>query len=250
MAILVVAGDPGNGKGIFAMSLVEQFCKARRPLYTNIRLTPQCPYYDQVVLVDDADDDAKSEAPVYRGVPPHRDRLGKLVPASADYCAFWHYMLPGSALILDEADTYFDCTDHSVMGRDVRLFLKQHRKLGLDLIFIVQRIENLYIRIRRLTQRFIVCEWNWRSMRMFQRIFAPMAGFLTGSESSAMRLSKFMRSEFSSETLSPSSYLGDGAISYREAQKYFTWYTTEQLLGDTSHLQWMKPRAELLEVVA
>ena len=127
--ISVIGGEPGNGKGVFAMSVIEQACLAGRPVYTNIGLTVKCPFYDRVVEIDTADD------PVYRGSPGGVAGSGKVVKASDDYRAFWHYALPGAVVIIDEADLYFDCTDHSVVGRDFRAFLKQHRKLGMDTIF-------------------------------------------------------------------------------------------------------------------
>jgi len=228
MAIVVVLGPTGHGKGLFSMQVLEEAVLSGRPVYTNYELLPGCPYVDRVARIDDDG----GNWPVYRGKPP---RDGK--KPSDDYMAFWHYTVPGSVVIIDEADTYFDCSDHSDMGHDIRRFHKQHRKLGLDLIYIVQNCENLYVRIRRLTQRFVICEWNFRSFRFMQ----TLAGWIGVDR--VKRMSRFLRSEFGSDSFSPSSHLCDGFLSYREAEeKYFqkAWYRTEQLIGDTSHLQYMK----------
>lgn len=223
MSIYVVLGDPGNGKGIYAMSLVEQTVLSGRKLYTNIELTEQCPYQEDVARIDD---DA-GNWPVYRGTPA---KDGK--SASDDYVAFWHYTLPGSVVMIDEADLYFDCTDHSGMGRDVRAFLKQHRKLGLDLIFIVQNLANLYVRIRRLATAYDYCEWTWRSKAWPQKL-AVLIG-----HKRAMNLTWFVRSRYRDDRFSEGGHLGDGFLSYEQASRYFGWYPTEQLLGDLSHLKW------------
>lgn len=221
MAVIVVTGDPGNGKGVFAMWLLEQAVASGRAVYSNIRLNDECPFSDRVALLDDDAD----EWPVYRGKP-----AGNGKPASKDYSAFWHYAQRDSVIVIDEADLYFDCKDQDAMGKDIRKYLKEHRKRRHDVIFIVQRVENLYVRIRRLAQRFIVCEWTWRSLRMLQM----MAGLI--GEQAAMRLSRFVRVEFASEEFSPMSYMTDGAISYKDAQRYFGWYDTEQILGDKTTL--------------
>jgi len=205
-------------------------------VYTNIELMPACPFFDRVARVDDVE----GQFPIYRGRPGKEGN-----PASPDYCAFWHYVLPGGVVIVDEADAYFDCTDHSAVGADIRLFHKQHRKLGLDLIYIVQNIQNLYIRIRRLAQRFVLCEWNWRSGRLFQ-----MLGGFVGMER-AMNMSRFLRADFGCEDFSPRSHISDGYITYPEArEKYFRWYTTEQLLGDTTHLRWLHERQQEIKARA
>ncbi|MCC7168684.1 MAG: hypothetical protein IT565_14050 [Rhodospirillales bacterium] len=223
MSIMVVVGDPGNGKGIYSMSLIEQVVLSGRALYTNIELTTDCPYQGDVARIDDP----AGNWPVYRGNPP---REGKR--ASDDYMAFWHYTLPGSVVIIDEADLYFDCSDFSAMGRDIRAFLKQHRKLGLDLIFIVQNLANLYVRIRRLATAFDYCEWTWRSKAWPQKL-----ANLIGRER-AINLTWFTRSRYRDELFTPGGHLGDGFLSYKQASRFFGWYPTDQLIGDLSHLKW------------
>lgn len=227
--IVIVAGMPRNGKGIYAMDLLEQYVQAGRPVYTNIELLPACPYYDKVARIDDDE----GRWPVYQGTPPNGKKA-----ASKDYGAFWHYVLPGSAVIVDEIDAYIDATEWTAAGKDLRLFHKQHGKLGLDLIYICQHVSRVVSYIRQWCQRFVLCEWNWRSMRMFQRL-VPYIGV-----ERAMGMSRFLRSEFVQFPFTEAARQSDVAIPYREvAAKYFqpgkAWYRTEQLLGDTQHLRWM-----------
>jgi hypothetical protein len=231
VSISILAGDPGNGKGVLAMSFIEQAVLSGRQVYTNIQLREACPYFDRVALIDDP----AGNWPVYRGTPAGRDHKGRMQEASDDYMAFWHYVQPGSIVMVDEADAYFDCTDHSTVGQDIRLFHKQHRKLGVDMIYIVQNISNFYIRIRRLAQRFMLAEWNWRSMRFFQNA-AQWIG-----QDRAMAMTRFLRAEFRSEDFSERSYIGGAYVTYGEAKRrFFNWYYTEQILGDTTHLRWAK----------
>jgi hypothetical protein len=202
------------------MSLIEQAVLSGRPVVTNIELTRRCPYYDRVALID------TEEFPIYRGKPALHGK-----PASSDYLAFWHYVPNGAVVIIDEADSYFDCSDHSAMGHDIRQFFKGLRKLDMDIVCIVQKLPNLYVRIRRVAERFTVCEWTWRSMRILQR----MAAWI-GVER-AMRLSRFIRSEFSDEPFCEFTHLADGYISYQEAVRFFDWYGTKQLVGDLARIR-------------
>jgi hypothetical protein len=170
-------------------------------VYTNIRLTDACPFAGGVALLDD---DA-GEFPVLRGQP-----------GSSDYKAWWHYVLPGSLVVVDEGDLYFDCSEHSRLGEDVRQFHKMVRKVGIDVVYIVQSIQNMYVRIRRLTQRFIVCEFTYRTIKAFS--WLPKS------------LSAFICAEYADESLRMVKQ--SGRISFGEAVEMFPWYNTKQLLGD------------------
>lgn len=213
--IYVDCGDIGSGKTHWAMSQLEQAVRARRPVYTNIELLPACPYADDVCRI------GTDEWPVVKGEP-----------GQPGYSAFWRWCLPGSLIIIDEADLWFDCTDHGKFPAEVREYCKLSRKLGQDLIFIVQNCENLYVRIRRLASRHIVCEWTYRTRRIFG-VIEDWCGRPT-----ALRFSKFLRSEFSSPTFNDSSHRGDGMMTYREASRFFGWYRTDQLLGNVDFFQW------------
>ena len=198
----LLSGDVGSGKTLKALKWMQNAALVqRRPVYTNIRLTPQCPFADRVALLDDDE----GNYPVLRGQP-----------GSADYKAWWHYVLPGSMVVVDEGDLYFDCTDHSKLGEDVRQFHKMVRKVGIDVVYIVQSIQNMYVRIRRLTQRFVVCEFTYRTIGAFS--WLPKS------------LSAFICAEYADEGLRM--VKKSGRISFGEASSMFSWYNTKQLLGD------------------
>jgi hypothetical protein len=202
MSIRVVCGHIGQGKTLYALSLLEQAAKVGRPVLTNISLSSRCPYASRVGFIDD-------EEALVCG----RTRSGR-------YEAFWHFAPPESVVVIDEADWYFDCSDHGSVAKDVRQYHKQVRKLKHDLIYIVQHVPNMYVRIRRLTTSFVVCEWNYRSNRFFQLL--PKAW------------SRFQRSEFSSDEFTRRSHMADGYWTYSEGSRFFPWYRTDQMLGDVS----------------
>lgn len=202
-----VFGGPGSGKTLYALFLMEQAALAGRPIYSNIALTPACWFQSRVALID------TPEFPVVRGEPT--DRKGRRNP---DYLAYWHYIRRDSVVVIDEANIYFDCSDFGSFASDARQFHQQHRKFGIDVIYLCQNLPNLWVRIRRLLGRFILCEWNYRSSRVFKHC--------------PIWLSRFLRSEFGDELFRD--HRGDGYFTYREARRFFPWYETEQLLGDTS----------------
>jgi hypothetical protein len=206
-----VFGGPGSGKSLYALFLMEQAVKAGRPVYTNIELLPACPFQDKVAQIDTRD------WPIVRGEPTV-GRSGKVNP---DYLAFWHYVLPGAVVVIDEVNIYFDATDHAEFSKDARQFHQQHRKLGIDLIYLCQNLPNMWVRIRRLTGRFILCEWNYRTSRIFNHL--------------PITWSRFLRGEYGDEQFRDERAVG--YFSYREAARMFSWYRTEQILGDTTYFR-------------
>jgi hypothetical protein len=219
--IRVVLGKPGSGKTLYMLWLMGQYLAAGRPVATNIRLTKACPFYNRVAMLDD--DEAKW--PVFQ--EPDKDR-------DIPYRAFWHYLNPNGlagpwAIFVDEADNYWDSSEFGRLNvaKDVRLYHKQHRKLKHDIIYSVQNLDNLYVRVRRMVQSFVVCEYTRRSSRLYK--YLPSW------------CQKFCRAEFTSEQFGPKTLVGNGSFTWWEAKKMFTWYTTEQLIGDTSfYADWRK----------
>lgn len=216
----VIAGGLGDGKTLYALEIMEQMVARGRIVLTNIELTPRCPFYDRVVSIGRVGD----EIPVLEEIETlgRRGRSKEEIP----YRAFWHYIarVPGCVVVIDEADMWFDCTDHSKLGRDLRAYLKMARKLKHDLYFIVQHVSNLYVRIRRLSHQFVVC-WNKGSRDwLFREGWLPR------------KWAPFERAAYPSEDIVPGTEIAYGRISYEEAKVMFGWYRTDQLVGDTS---WM-----------
>lgn len=195
------------------MEFMEQAWLAKRPVVTNIKLLEGCPFYNDAIEV------GTDEFPIWD---------------NAKQVGFWDFIRPyrleGACLVFDEADVFFDCTDHSQFGKACHVALKHHRKLGLDLLFIVQNVSNLYVRIRRLTNIVWGAEWTWKSAPGYQDI-ARFTG-----ERFAKNLTKFRRWQFQDISMGRPVSVHD--IPYREvAAKYFVdppWYDTDQLIGEWS----------------
>lgn len=210
--IYVIVGEPGMGKGVMACEFMEQAWLAGRPVITNIDLLPGCPFYDDALRV------GTDDFPIY---------------SDATGLGFWDFIRPykleGSVVVIDEADVYFDCTDHSRMGKAVFHAFKHHRKLKLDILLVVQNLANLYVRIRRLTNIVWAAEWTWRTAPGFQFI-----GDFIGHDW-AKHLTSFRRYQF--QDISLREPVGCVKMPYSSvARKYFRnpWYDTDQLVGDWS----------------
>lgn len=201
-----IVGLPGSGKTLRALMLLEQAVRAGRFCATNIRLTDACPFASQVALLDD---DA-GRFPVFS------DR-GK-----GDFRAFWHVLPKDSRpfVVIDEADNHWDSLDFSkLVATDVKLFFKQHRKWGYDVVYICQNLGNVYNRIRRMTQDWYLCIDEYRQDRI-KRMFLPRSWC------------KFWAIHYADEKMEKKAEMGRGFLRWREAKRMFGWYDTEQLIGD------------------
>ncbi len=220
--IKLVLGVPGSGKSLYMLWLMQQYVNAGRKVFTNMELTPACPFYHKVFRLEaDAerlpgfDHLALGRRPFRFPVMTEPDK-----DAGVQFAAFWNYVPRGAAIFLDEGDNYFDSADWDALSvkKENRLYWKQHRKAGHDVIFTLQHLENLYIRVRRQVQSWIVCEWNRRASRAYS--YLPIWA------------SAFNRVEFASEKFSKASMMGNGRFWYAEAKKMFTWYRSDQIIGD------------------
>lgn len=215
--ITLVTGKPRNGKSLWAVDELTRQALSGRPVATNIELTPKCPAYDLVYRLDEpvieGDKLVRLNFPVFQ--EPDEKRGIK-------FEACWHHAPRGTLFVIDEADNYWDS---SAFGRlveyEMKSHLKQHAKLGMDYIFIVQKLANLWVRIRRLAQQVIVCEWNYftePAFKLFPWLFP-------------ITMSKFIREAYADERLGPGDFIEAGHYRYTEAQKIFGWYETSQVLG-------------------
>lgn len=233
--IELVLGLPGSGKSLYMLWLMGQYVTQGAQVATNMILTPSCPFQKHVVQLDGPPfTDVKanggetfqvSQYPVFQMPIEHWEdkRKTTIYP----YKAFWHYMPPQWVYFIDEADNYFDSMDFTALknvGDDCRLYYKQHRKREDVLILSVQNLDNIWNRIRRMVQKFIVCENTRRSMRIMS--YLPISW------------SRFVRAEYGHESLREESLLGSGYFSYSEAQRMFSWYRTDQLVGGAWRYKW------------
>lgn len=203
--ITIVSGGLGGGKTLYGLQWLGNQALSGRPCYTNIKLSDSCPFHNRVAFLDDDGD-----YPVFRGD-------GKREPVRA----FWQFCKPGGAYVIDEADNYWDSMDFARLheaSEHARLYFKQSRKFGDDLVLIVQDIENLWGRIRRVTSMYIHCENTARSGSYFMRLL-PRG------------LSQFLRVCHTGWPFTDNNFFLSGGMSYREASPMFTWYETSQLIS-------------------
>lgn len=240
--IRAVLGKPGHGKSLYLLYCMYHFVRTGWTVATNMELTDACPFAHKVVRLDDG------KFPVFQTPEPEKQCplcfgrgtnafsnqpcpvcQGKGKQPAIPYSAFWHYMPWGVAYVLDELDNLFDSMDFAklaAVSRDARLYWKQHRKRGDVIVYAVQNLDNIWTRIRRMTESFVVCEWNYRSSWIMSHM--------------PKRWSSFLRAEFSDESFNEQSVVTEGRFWYREATQLFSWYRTSQLVGDPSSYGWSK----------
>lgn len=194
---------------------MEEQAQGGRPIYTNIELSETCPFQQTTALID------VPGYPVALKQRPKRSPVEGLPP----YQFFWEYVMPGSLVVIDEVQCYFNSRCWGEMADAVEFFHTQHRKLDLDLIYITQRMGNVYNRIRDLAGRIILAEYNYRQARFFRLLDQWL-----GREAS-QGLSRFFYYEFSDPSMTPRYLSGEGYVTFKEASRFFSWYTTKQILG-------------------
>lgn len=245
-----VLGKPGHGKSLYLLYVMLDFIRRGWRVATNMSLTDACPFAHRVIRLDDGffpvfqmPEDAvlhpcprcaiavgRSGRVAYKGDPSCRECEGKgqiEVRPAIPYDAFWHYMPWQTCYVLDEFDNALDSLDFQRIAecaRDARLYFKQHRKRSDVIVYAAQNLDNVWNRVRRQTERFIACEWNYRTSRIMKHF--PVSW------------SSFNRVEFSHESLGPQHVITEGRFWYSEARQMFSWYNTDQLVGDRRLYGW------------
>jgi hypothetical protein len=240
--IIGVTGRPGEGKTLRLLWLVYQYCLAGSKVATNIELTEACPFQQRVARLDEPVD---PEAEHVRACPhcqQHKGEFGYLLPHEWPvfkliehahpgyypcrwekerpvqwYRAFWHFLGPDWVVAVSEATDYWDSMEFAAMPKICRAYFAQHRKLGHRLLLDFQNIDNLYNRVRRMMQLFILCEHNARHHWLWRH--API------------EWSAFCADSFGAEQMNERTHVESGFISYREAMGMFKWYRTDQIYG-------------------
>lgn len=211
-AITVMVGLPGHGK---SRQLARRIAMSRSLTLHNLELKPKHPRFNDRTCFRIGEDhglairkgqDDKSETTELHGLP--------------DFGPFG-----GAEIYIDEADLLFDCKEHGKIGAEYMRWLKFHRKKSQRIIFVVQNLKNLWVRIRRMSQTFQLC---WHDYKTPSKIWsvAPIS------------LSRWWCSEFASEEqlarwvnaggkgVKP---LREGYEWYRQGAEVFDWYNTKQL---------------------
>lgn len=241
--IRMVLGKPRNGKGLFLLYQMWQYVRMGFPVATNVELLPACPFQHRVMYFDDKETPV-FQLPVCVAVDERKKERaredGKLCQCGCErpirwgslqdgqpYRAFWHFMPPGVVYVWDELDNYFDSLEflkYANVAEDARFYFKQHGKRDDIVIGAVQDINNLWNRIRRMTESFILCEHNYRTRPLLRKF--PIS------------MSSFIRTEFTDESLDPRHMVDEGYFKYSEAAEMFSWYRTKQLVGNESKYRW------------
>ena len=184
------------------MWLCAQLASRGRVVATNIELKSDHPYYDRICRIGTDD-----------------------TPIVDDDKQFWSYIKRPCTYIIDEADIFYDCRDHSKTARQFDVYLKQHRKRRDDVVFIVQYPDNLYVRIRRLTQ-----EWVWCYKDGGVNIAGDIQGWMMRTFIPE-RFWRFRRTYFGHAKMRASDVTRTGYFTFAEASEMFGWYRTDQLIG-------------------
>jgi len=212
MSVVLLVGPPGHGKTLFAVYDLAVSAMAGRLCATDINILPACPAFDRIIKI------GTPEWPIVAQVsePDPDDPSGR---RKRDWSlGFWDYLPPGTKILIDEAHYDFDSSMFAKYDRDTHNYFHQHRHYDHDLVFITHKPENLWVRLRRLAERVIVCEWNWRSESLMARLGMPITW------------SRFRRYEFADDTFRRE--VGYGSFTYREAMTIFPWYQTREIKGD------------------
>ena len=138
------------------MEAMEQSWQQDRKIVTNIELLPGCPFHNEAIRI------GTEEWPVV-----------------GEKYSLWDYapdLFQDAFIVIDEADVDFDCAEQK-LEQAAKIFLKYARKDGIDIVFILQSLENLNVRLRRLIQRYWFCDHTWRSAPVCQYL-----GRLIGDE--------------------------------------------------------------------
>lgn len=204
--ITCISGLPGGGKSLYAIWLMAQLDKRGKRVATNISITPKHPAYSRVFEIGSEKYPIVGNGKAFFSYFP-RDKRG----------------ISGVNYFIDEADIELDSNAWKEMPDQLRLYFKQHRKVGDNVFLITQNPMWLYNRARDLVQEFIWCSRD--------------SSVTPGATRLLMRLIpesmlRFRRMSFSHIDMKPSTFIREGYFTTKEAEQYFQWYRTEQLLGD------------------
>lgn len=124
--ITIVSGIPGSGKSTYAAALAVRACR-KRPVFSNFAVNPKFAF------------------PKRNGVVHKLD--GK---------SFFKFSYPpNSLLILDEAALDFDARKWDSFPPDAVEFVKIHRHMRIDIIFISQSLTDIDKKIRTCAEQYI-----------------------------------------------------------------------------------------------
>lgn len=191
--IRVVTGTPGAGKSCYAVAEIVAALQDGKTVATNIALAPD--FAERLARRHPRT--LRIPALVRKKAAEYRSRYVVLDEPS-DLRRVWpiNPVEGGCLVVIDEAHALLDSRDFKNPERQEWIvWLTQHRKLGLDLLFVVQHFEMLDTNVRRLVEweirlrdlrraraygipvplPFSVAHWFWATMQKSQRtqVFRP-----------------------------------------------------------------------------
>ena len=155
MTVYCYEGLPGSGKSYDAVRKMINQLKMGRRIVTNI---------DGV--------QGRNQQECIKHYIDRGDRFlyQKLIYLDSEQVEhFWDYTQPGDLIIIDEAQNFFNSRDwQNDQNRQFGKWASEHRKRGVDLVFITQDMNGVESSVRRLV------EWNFRykKLNMFGRFGA------------------------------------------------------------------------------
>lgn len=171
--IEVFTGKLGGGKSYHAVSRMSRQLALGGLVVTNIDLD-----WPEMVRYCDEKYGVRIEERQYRRLVDEMEtvtvvnQLGKSVSLEVSKIYNFHSMVPKGTLefpvlaVIDEAHLYFNSRDYAItdkLGRAMLAYLSQSRKVGNDLILIVQDWRNLDAQFIRQLQYL----WKFRDMSKF-----------------------------------------------------------------------------------
>jgi zona occludens toxin len=141
--IIFYEGVPGSGKSYDAIVKIVANLKKGRKVYTNIDGVENVKCKEMIKCMTGLDDFDIDE---------------KLIVLERDQVFhFWDFVTPGSFVVIDEAQKFFNSRDwQKEENRRCADWCSTHRHEGYDALFLTQKIEKVDTQVRTLT------EWTYR----------------------------------------------------------------------------------------
>lgn len=141
--IIFYEGVPGSGKSYDSVVKIIANLKRKRTVYTNVEGLDDKKCQEMIKSLTNLDD---YELEKYLHILT-KDQTFK----------FWNYITPGSLVVIDEMQKYFNSRDwQKEENRQCADWCSTHRHEGFDAVFLTQRIEKVDTQVRTLT------EWTYR----------------------------------------------------------------------------------------
>jgi len=131
--IIACEGRPGQGKSVWAVSLIDRYLRAGYFVYSNIEVKVPEKYKDRFQLYVEFSD---------------------LLPARLNTILVEQPNVRGIKIIMDEMQVYLSSRNWDKLDLKFQLLLQQHRKRGIDIVGVTQSIKRADVVFRELVQVF------------------------------------------------------------------------------------------------